>query len=59
MKLSAMQFEEKLYSKSIENACRLILAVDDNQIINNLKTPFADSLFYLDKDAFPFLIIMM
>ena len=54
MKLSAMQFEEKLYSKSIENACRLILAVDDNQIINNLKTPFADSLFYLDKDAFPF-----
>lgn len=54
MKLSAMQFEEKLYSKSIENACRLILAVDDNQIINNLKTPFADSLFYLDKDTFPF-----
>ena len=54
MKLSAMQFEEKLYSKSIENACRLILAVDDNQIINNLKTPFADSLFYLDKDVFPF-----
>ena len=54
MKLYAMQFEEKLYSKSIENACRLILAVDDNQIINNLKTPFADSLFYLDKDTFPF-----
>tara|TARA_B100001250_G_scaffold51869_1_gene40476 strand:- start:686 stop:2854 length:2169 start_codon:yes stop_codon:yes gene_type:complete len=54
MKLSAMQFEEKLYSKSIENACRLILAVDNNQVINNLKTPFADSLFYLAKDTFPF-----
>ena len=54
MKLSAMQFEEKMYCQSIENACKLFLGVEDYGIMNNLKTPFADSLFYLDKDTFPF-----
>tara|TARA_B100001996_G_scaffold383065_1_gene377243 strand:- start:441 stop:2603 length:2163 start_codon:yes stop_codon:yes gene_type:complete len=54
MKLSGMQFLEKLYNKSLENACRVILGINDYQIINNLKTPFADSLYYLEKNSFPF-----
>ena len=54
MKLSAMQFEENMYCQSIENACKLFLGVENFGIINNLKTPFADSLFHLEKETFPF-----